>query len=1137
MPSNQPYPLSGTVFQESRPLSGVDLLHDPQDLTGNLLLQADNVLNNRTPGVLSIRPGKQGLWGGAIPSSSGLSSSSSQSLAPSSSSSLVANGGTYSSVLGGYLYDLCDFWDDNGNPWLLLTCNGKIYKTTAGGSYYTEILNSTGASFNITSSSAFAARAGDYTYVVYGSGGLIRIDLDGGSVVTGLTAPTVSPFATLTNVTLATMRNASNWSFDGATTAFSDLVSAVGAQSFWTSTWWVQAAGTNWGGSGFNGQPNGTYIDVVVGGVVVSMQSGKFFTVPTYKNSNLHPKRFYSTLQVYKPESNNYNFAVEILAYDSGQNYLTNYSYSPSSISSGWTNLEIVADFSGVATEICYLKYQVNGAPANGAVKSGDCWISYPTITPISVQVSFSAGSQGIIVYPTESGITGALASSSSSVSPSSSSSLSPSSSSSGTVPPFVPEPSLGYDGIYDFINTSLYYTIPVSSSSSSSRSSSSSGSHSSSSSNPYASGGSGLDLTAINRLIIGLAGVASWENLEWNVYLNQGNNFDGNGFGTNFILADAGATITTDNTGLSVDISTIPLANRNDVTQVKLQFIVNPSFIAPYELFEIGPISSAGNLSVSTEFLSTSAAAGYEWYASEISGYGTADPLESNPSPVSNELLASLQQAAANVVPAAATNTEADGFRIYRIGGTNTVTYLVATVSLTADSVDPDTGGSLWSWSHATRTFFDNVPDTDLYGNTVMAADREPPPTNCQAIAAWSGRLWLATGTSIWASWLIDDDNNAALYYSSVNDTNDPYLLVEGWTDPVGLDSTDTVVSLAKVGTPVASSNQFGGALVVMNKRSIGVIQGNDPTSFEYVQYPYAEGVGLIAPRAHANLSAEKLVFAGPDRLHMFPPHYDGQDMGMLIKRAIYPNAPDSTMNAGGMSQAWMEFWDNQLFFGVPTPVQPTGGSSGSSSSSLSGGSVYTGSSTAPSVIWVYNLITEGWTRLLQMNVTGARALPPGSVTGADYRFFLYGQDGQMYQLTGSYDTTGALDTTGEAIAINVTVHAMRPAFFYRLKAHTLLYRWGHLKEYLIEACLTGQMLITLSGCDINGLSELVADPARTWIDSFTMNGTDAGFRHIPMPGCALGQIVTLNIQGSFTTPGYIKGVRGEIAESIVQM
>jgi len=69
-------------MDEARSFTGVDLYFNPQDLTANFLLVADNVVNRQ--GQLYVRPGLVGLFGGNAPSSS---SSSSQSGSQSSSSS------------------------------------------------------------------------------------------------------------------------------------------------------------------------------------------------------------------------------------------------------------------------------------------------------------------------------------------------------------------------------------------------------------------------------------------------------------------------------------------------------------------------------------------------------------------------------------------------------------------------------------------------------------------------------------------------------------------------------------------------------------------------------------------------------------------------------------------------------------------------------------------------------------------------------------------------------------------------------------------------------------------------------------------------------------------------------------------
>jgi hypothetical protein len=562
------------------------------------------------------------------------------------------------------------------------------------------------------------------------------------------------------------------------------------------------------------------------------------------------------------------------------------------------------------------------------------------------------------------------------------------------------------------------------------------------------------------------------------------------------------------------------------------------------------GPLTSGGNLTVGQ--------ANYIYYVTETAVIDEFDSIQSNPSAGSANVIPTDGQAQAQItIPAdCPKNALTTQYSLWRLGGVWDDTRLIATVGKNAtvganganatDSTNP-------YYSYASGVFIDNTPDIWLTLATLISFGRDPMPTVVGAQAEWQGRRWAAVGNTLYGSWLANSDTSAGMMTTLILDTSDPNAAIEGCNFPISQDPTDTIVRLIPYGIPIEAGNAFGGGLLVLNKRSVFMVQGTDPTNFAIRQYDYDEGIGLIAQRGVARISANQLIFMGPDRLHVFPPQGDAvaNDVGLRIQPALYPAYPRQQVlqNATAFAKSWMMYHDSAIYLGAPMPGDA-----------------------APSVVWKYDLRVRGWTRWTgtqvpvtdagnsssssssggsgaiyysQMNFTSGRSMPPNAL-GSPYELYFYGSGidadgssnglgGQLYVMQGSIDIETPI-ATATAIPCTVTVHAFRPGFFYRFKLHPLYYREARLEFIEIEMILNGLLTMTAQAYNA-GPSGPVAIPGAASVQQYTLTGLGQGFRKEMPSGLIEGQFVTLTLtfdcgltQGNTT---YVRGVRGHVTQT----
>ncbi len=423
---------------------------------------------------------------------------------------------------------------------------------------------------------------------------------------------------------------------------------------------------------------------------------------------------------------------------------------------------------------------------------------------------------------------------------------------------------------------------------------------------------------------------------------------------------------ISADGTYAGVDITTVPLAVRSAFRYFSVMFIADTSYTsAKVPLLQVGPLTNAGNLPIGYGDVS--------YVFEEVNENGDAaliNVIESGSSPASRALTPTLQQATGSVVLPPKINPLATRFNVYRYGGTYSDGYARLVGSYRYDgSAGNEAANPYLSFSSASRTLTDNTPDSFLFTAATLITGRVLPPVGAQAIASWQGRLWLAKGSSLYASWLLAAGQQDALYFSAVNIADDPQAAIKGATFSLGAADNDPIQALIPYGT----------TLIVLKQRSVWMVFGYDPSNFAAQSYLLRAGVGCLAPRA-ACVVGNHVWFLSADGVYSF--NADIVDpKSVELTKSLNPHGDDGStkITPAAYAQAAMVYHNRRLLLFAPTPGD-----------------------TANTAAYVWDSRTGGWTRYLGMTMTGAASLH-GGADGLD--LVMTGYNGQVYQFAGAAD------------------------------------------------------------------------------------------------------------------------------------
>ncbi len=274
-----------------------------------------------------------------------------------------------------------------------------------------------------------------------------------------------------------------------------------------------------------------------------------------------------------------------------------------------------------------------------------------------------------------------------------------------------------------------------------------------------------------------------------------------------------------------TVDIRAIA-SGLSDVTQIWIK-LLDDVFVDGLQeggqaiVCQIGAIRDVGNLPVGRPVW-------YKLVEMDVADDATnlLDVVWSDGSPSTQLLEATEGERMGKLTLPARTNSGAEYFGLYRFGGgflpqsagevaAGRLLCLIqwstgdfAFGSDTDKGVSPRIvalGNPFVSWDKtggagdAGSILIDNTPDSWLTGADLYSSGREQAPTTPKAVTAWDNRLWLASGSELFASWRISAGATAGLYWSRLQlpESADPEASIKGHWEKLLLPSGDSIQRL----------------------------------------------------------------------------------------------------------------------------------------------------------------------------------------------------------------------------------------------------------------------------------------------------------------------------------------------------
>jgi hypothetical protein len=151
-----------------------------------------------------------------------------------------------------------------------------------------------------------------------------------------------------------------------------------------------------------------------------------------------------------------------------------------------------------------------------------------------------------------------------------------------------------------------------------------------------------------------------------------------------------------------------------------------------------------------------------------------------------------------------------------------------------------------------------DNVGDTELLfdgpqGKTgsLFHNGKDFFPQGAETVAVHQSRLWMSLNNTLYASWLLDNNNEYNIHTTLVPVLNEPYLAMKGASFDVSARyDNEPIVSLVPFsGEGLSKNNSSSNALLVLRNNSILPVTGNDASSFSILGFVQEAGAGCIAP------------------------------------------------------------------------------------------------------------------------------------------------------------------------------------------------------------------------------------------------------------------------------------------------
>jgi len=455
----------------------------------------------------------------------------------------------------------------------------------------------------------------------------------------------------------------------------------------------------------------------------------------------------------------------------------------------------------------------------------------------------------------------------------------------------------------------------------------------------------------------------------------------------------------------ITVDITDMPVSMKAGIAKFAMVFLEDATIGAPPTTrtpastrcaIYINDLVVPGNLSVGVP---------YSYLFSDFSADGTTyveGGLESSGSPDSEQLTLTGAQGRVSVVLPSGHTAGGTHFLIWKRGGifpnSDTRPRLAAMVP-----VGSNASGTGWSWDYATRTFTDNVADTDLWFADAYQVGRDSPPTGGRCLTVHASRLFVgrynSTGKTneIWASWILDSGTDAGFYFTSAPDPSDLEGEIKGGLLRERGGPGDRVQALVSMIPPTATTvDMLAAHLLILKEDSppstltgsrggVGVAG-----AFALQSSTGQKGGGCIAPQSAEFVHG--VWWATATGLQT----QSGSSLSP-VSLALKPLLSLQPIGKARYSQVFTLWHDRKAWVLLP------------------------GSGSTDGVIYVWDeLAPEGsrWSRLsASWGFVSAVSLSGGQDTGDMY---LGGRDGQIYLYTGTVDkATPGGSSVGISLAI----------------------------------------------------------------------------------------------------------------------
>lgn len=274
-----------------------------------------------------------------------------------------------------------------------------------------------------------------------------------------------------------------------------------------------------------------------------------------------------------------------------------------------------------------------------------------------------------------------------------------------------------------------------------------------------------------------------------------------------------------------------------------------------------------------------------------------------------------------------------------------------------------------------------------------ILRDGKDPFPIGSETIAIHQQRLWVSKNNTLYASWLLDNDNEYALHTTEVPIAGDPLLPIKGASFDVGgqFDNEPITAIVPFSGEGISKNNSTSNALLALRNNSFLPIVGSDASNFSVLGFVNEPGAGCIAPNCAQTVLGRVwwLSNSGIMQYASGLPTPITVSLDRLVNARTHnplynPTSGNLSIDQSLQKQSSSIFFDNKFIF---TSSQP-------------GGSTV-------NTFFVYDTKTQGWYEWSFVNGSTAQPRSMYTLNSANDAPELYvaASNGRIYKYTGSAD------------------------------------------------------------------------------------------------------------------------------------